>query len=90
MDFDIIVNNAGINDIHEIEDITDEEIERMIATNLVAPIENFTWIHRKYEAAKSTEGLLISVLSGQWFQKAADACIVQQRMVYMVLRIRLL
>ena len=37
--FDIIVNNAGINDIHEIEDITDEEIERMIAINLVAPIK---------------------------------------------------
>lgn len=37
--FDVIVNNAGINDIHEVEDITDEEIERMMATNLVAPIK---------------------------------------------------
>lgn len=37
--FDVIVNNAGINDIHEIDAITDDEIERMIATNLVAPIK---------------------------------------------------
>lgn len=37
--FDVIVNNAGINDIHNIGDITDDEIERMISTNLVAPIK---------------------------------------------------
>lgn len=37
--FDIIVNNAGINDIHEIEEITDDEIEQMMATNLIAPIK---------------------------------------------------
>lgn len=36
---DVIVNNAGINDIHEIDAVTDDEIERMIATNLVAPIK---------------------------------------------------
>lgn len=37
--FDVIVNNAGINDINDIDMITDDEIERMIATNLVAPIK---------------------------------------------------
>ena len=37
--FDVIVNNAGSNDIHEIEDITDEEIEQMTALNLIAPIK---------------------------------------------------
>ena len=37
--FDVIVNNAGCNDIHEIEDITDEEIDQMMALNLVAPIK---------------------------------------------------
>lgn len=37
--FSVIVNNAGINDIHNIEDITDDEIERTMATNLVAPIK---------------------------------------------------
>ena len=37
--FDVIVNNAGINDINLIEDITDEEIESMIDINLKAPIK---------------------------------------------------
>lgn len=36
---DVIVNNAGINDIHLIEEITDDEIERTLAINLVAPIK---------------------------------------------------
>ncbi len=35
----VIVNNAGINDIHDVTDITDDEINRMIAVNLVAPIK---------------------------------------------------
>lgn len=37
--FDVIVNNAGINDINDIEVITDNEIEQMVATNLIAPIK---------------------------------------------------
>lgn len=37
--FDVIVNNAGINDLHELEGITDDEIERMLAINLVSPIK---------------------------------------------------
>lgn len=37
--FDVIVNNAGINDTNEIEKITDEEIQNMIQINLVAPIK---------------------------------------------------
>lgn len=37
--FDVIINNAGINDINMIEDVTDDEIDRMISTNLVAPIK---------------------------------------------------
>lgn len=36
--FDVIVNNAGINDINKIENVTDEEINNMITINLVAPI----------------------------------------------------
>ena len=36
--FDIIVNNAGINDINEIGNITDDEIDSMITINLIAPI----------------------------------------------------
>lgn len=37
--FDVIINNAGCNDIHLIEDITDDEIENMMNVNLVAPIK---------------------------------------------------
>jgi len=37
--FDVIINNAGFNDISLIEEIKDEEIERMIAINLVSPIK---------------------------------------------------
>lgn len=37
--FDVIINNAGCNDIHEIEQITDEEIETMINVNLIAPLK---------------------------------------------------
>jgi len=36
--YDTIVNNAGINDIHLIEQITDEEIDRAIAINLTSPM----------------------------------------------------
>ena len=35
---DVIINNAGINDINLIEDITDDEIDRMLMTNLISPI----------------------------------------------------
>lgn len=36
--FDVIINNAGINDISILEDITDEEIHNMMQVNLIAPI----------------------------------------------------
>ena len=36
--FDVIVNNAGINDVNLIEDITDEEITKMLMTNLISPV----------------------------------------------------
>ena len=35
---DVIVNNAGINDINFIEDVTDEELNKMLTTNLISPI----------------------------------------------------
>lgn len=37
--FDVIINNAGCNDINEITEITDEEIDSMMAVNLIAPIK---------------------------------------------------
>lgn len=36
--FDVIVNNAGINEINALEDITDEEISAMTEINLISPI----------------------------------------------------
>ena len=35
---DVIINNAGINDINPVENITDDEINRMFQTNLIAPL----------------------------------------------------
>ncbi len=37
--FGVIVNNAGINEINRIEDITDEEIYRTVNINLVSPMK---------------------------------------------------
>ncbi len=37
--FDVIINNAGINDINYIEMISDKEIEEMFQTNLIGPIK---------------------------------------------------
>ncbi|MGN0620341.1 MAG: SDR family NAD(P)-dependent oxidoreductase [Porcipelethomonas sp.] len=37
--FDIIINNAGINEINDIENITDEEIERTMQINLISPLK---------------------------------------------------
>lgn len=36
--FDILINNAGINEINSIEQITDEELERTVQINLLSPI----------------------------------------------------
>jgi 3-oxoacyl-[acyl-carrier protein] reductase len=36
--FDVIVNNAGINEVNLIEDITDSELCSMMQINLIAPI----------------------------------------------------
>lgn len=38
MVFDVIINNAGINDIHDIDEITDDELEQMLEVNLKSPI----------------------------------------------------
>jgi len=37
--FDIIVNNAGVNDINTIDAVTDEEIQRMFMINTIAPLK---------------------------------------------------
>lgn len=37
--YDVIINNAGINDINDIDKITDEEIDRTMKINLIAPLK---------------------------------------------------
>lgn len=37
--YDVIINNAGINDINDIEKVTDDEIERAMQTNLISPLK---------------------------------------------------
>lgn len=37
--FDVIVNNAGINDINNIDEITDDEIQNMMQINLISSIK---------------------------------------------------
>jgi len=39
INFDVIINNAGINDINELENVTDIEIENMFQVNLLGPIK---------------------------------------------------
>ncbi len=36
--FDALVNNAGLNDVHPVEEITEEETDRMVRVNLLAPL----------------------------------------------------
>lgn len=39
LDIDIIINNAGINKINQIESISDEEISETLEINLISPIK---------------------------------------------------
>lgn len=36
--FDVLINNAGINDIHNVDEITDLELFEMMNINLIAPL----------------------------------------------------
>ena len=36
--FDVLVNNAGLNDIHNVDEITEGELLEMMSVNLLAPI----------------------------------------------------
>lgn len=38
-DYEVIVNNAGVNDIHFLEDISDEEIYRTLEINTISPLK---------------------------------------------------
>ena len=36
--FDVLVNDAGLNEIHPVEEITEEELNQMVNVNLLAPL----------------------------------------------------
>lgn len=36
--YDVIVNNAGINDIHAVEQVTNDEVDRAMNINLISPL----------------------------------------------------
>lgn len=36
--FDVLINNAGLNDIHNVDEITESELIHMMEVNLLAPI----------------------------------------------------
>lgn len=36
--YDILINNAGINEVNDIENVTDDEIERAMRVNLISPL----------------------------------------------------
>ncbi len=57
--YDVIINNAGINDIHDIEEVTDDEIEQAMQINLVSPLR----ILRKFVPAmkKRRYGRIVNI-----------------------------
>ncbi|WP_411680373.1 SDR family NAD(P)-dependent oxidoreductase [Clostridium thailandense] len=50
--FDTIINNAGCNDINIIDQIKDDEIDRMMAVNLITPIKLIRGFVRKMKENK--------------------------------------
>ena len=82
--FDVIINNAGINEIHEIDQITDDEIERTIKINLIAPMKllrAFVSSMKKHQYGKIVNiGSIWGIVSNQWM-----TILVRQNTEYMVL-----
>ena len=86
--FDVIVNNAGINDINGIEIITDSEIDEMIQINLKAPIRLLRGFAGRMK--ENRYGRIVNIGS-IWavVSKGADAYTVPPRTGYTELRTRL-
>lgn len=61
---DILINNAGINIIKEIEDILDEDIEKMNAINLVAPLKMIQYCVKNMKTKMAGKILNISSIWG--------------------------
>lgn len=59
--FDILINNAGINIIKEIDSILDEDIEKINTTNLVAPLKLIQFVSK--EMKENRNGKIINISS---------------------------
>lgn len=67
--FDILINNAGINIIKEINDISDEDIQRINQINLVAPLK---LIQNVVRHMKGNKGGKIVNISSIWGVKSKE------------------
>lgn len=63
-DVDILINNAGINIIKEIESILDEDIERVNMINLIAPLKLIQYCVKNMKKKKQGKILNISSIWG--------------------------
>ncbi len=62
--FDILINNAGINIIKEIDSILDEDIEKINTTNLVAPLKLIQFVSKGMKENKNGKIINISSIWG--------------------------
>lgn len=62
--FDILINNAGINIIKEIDSILDEDIEKINTTNLVAPLKLIQFASKRMKENKNGKIINISSIWG--------------------------
>lgn len=62
--FDILINNAGINIIKKIDSILDEDIEKINTTNLVAPLKLIQFASKGMKENKNGKIINISSIWG--------------------------
>lgn len=62
--FDILINNAGINIIKKIDSILDEDIEKINTTNLVAPLKLIQFVAKGMKENKNGKIINISSIWG--------------------------
>jgi 3-oxoacyl-[acyl-carrier protein] reductase len=59
--FDILINNAGINIIKEVDSILDEDIEKITAINLTAPLKLIQYVSKNMK--KNNFGKIVNISS---------------------------
>jgi 3-oxoacyl-[acyl-carrier protein] reductase len=61
LSFDILINNAGINIIKEINSILDEDIEKITTINLIAPLKLIQYVSKNMK--KNNFGKIVNISS---------------------------